>query len=104
LVPILESACCGQLSRGGCGFSAVRQCFDPQILRKRLVFQWSSDLNFHGTTRDILIGSFDSLTDDVTVDVLENSPDNETDSIVISLPLDKTTTGKIFGRLKVFEN
>jgi autotransporter-associated beta strand protein len=70
----------------------------------QLVFQWSSDLNFHGTTRDILIGSFDSLTDDVTVDVLENSPDNETDSIVISLPLDKTTTGKIFGRLKVFEN
>ena len=33
--PILEAACCGQLSRGSRRFAAIRSRFHPQILRRR---------------------------------------------------------------------
>jgi fibronectin-binding autotransporter adhesin len=64
-----------------------------------LKFQWSADLTFPSPANDIPIGPVDSTTDTVTVDVNEDIPDADTDTIIITVPAAKASSGKLFGRL-----
>ncbi len=68
-----------------------------------LKFQWSADLTFPSPASDVPIGALDSVTDTITVDVTEDSPDAETDTIVITVPASKAAGGKLFGRLVAVE-
>ena len=69
-----------------------------------LVFQWSTDLVFSSPTHDVPIGSVDSNTDGIAVDLTEDYPDSETDTITITIPAGKAVDGKVFGRLKATKN
>lgn len=69
-----------------------------------LHFQWSTDLTFPSPANDVSIGAVDSTTDTITVDVTEDNPDIDTDTIVITVPAAKAAGGKIFGRLKAAKN
>lgn len=64
-----------------------------------LKFQWSTDLSFTSPANDVPIGAVDSTTDTITVDVTEDAPNVDTDTIVITIPAAKAAGGKIFGRL-----
>ncbi|MCP5545604.1 MAG: autotransporter-associated beta strand repeat-containing protein [Akkermansiaceae bacterium] len=64
-----------------------------------LVFQWSTDLSFP-PANDVPVGAVDSVTDGVIVDVTEDDPDADTDTIVITVPAAKAPGGKLFGRLE----
>jgi len=69
-----------------------------------LIFQWSADLTFPSPANDIPVGAVDSVTDTINVDVTEDSPDADTDTIVITVPAAKAAVGKLFGRLKAVKN
>jgi hypothetical protein len=71
---------------------------DVSELETTLVFQWSTDLNFP-TANNVPVGAVDSVTDGITVDVNEDSPDAATDTIVITVPAAKAVNGKLLGRL-----
>jgi autotransporter-associated beta strand protein len=64
-----------------------------------LNFQWSTDLTFPSPANDVPVGAVDSTTDTITVVVTEDTPDADTDSIVITVPAAKAVGGKLFGRL-----
>ncbi len=59
-----------------------------------LVFQWSSDL---GGWNDVPVGSGNSTTGGVTVEVAENG--NDPDTITVRVPRSSAAGGKLFGRL-----
>jgi fibronectin-binding autotransporter adhesin len=63
-----------------------------------LAFQWSTDLAFPPANL-VPVGSVDSNTGGVVVDVTEDNPDAATDLIVITVPASKTVNGRLFGRL-----
>ena len=63
-----------------------------------LTFQWAN-LAFP-PSNDVPVGAVDSTTGGVTVKVTENSPDLETDTIVITVPVAKAAGGRLFGRLR----
>jgi hypothetical protein len=65
-----------------------------------LIFQWSTDLVFPVSANDIPVGAADSTTDGISVDVTEDSPNADTDAIVITVPAARAVNGKVFGRLK----
>ena len=65
-----------------------------------LNFQWSTDLTFPSPANDVPVGAVDSTTDTITVVVTEDTPDADTDTIVITVPAAKAVGGKLFGRLK----
>ncbi len=69
-----------------------------------LIFQWSADLVFTSPASDVPVGAEDSSTAGITVDVTENSPDADTDTIIITVPASKAMGGRIFGRLKASKN
>lgn len=64
-----------------------------------LFFQWSTDANFLSAT-EVAVGAGDSVTDGVAVDVTEDSPDADTDLIIITVPAEKAANGRLFGRLR----
>jgi hypothetical protein len=64
-----------------------------------LKFQWSTDLTFPSPANDVLVGATDSTTDTISVDVTEDAPNVDTDTIVITIPASKAAGGKLFGRL-----
>lgn len=68
-----------------------------------LNFQWSTDLTFPSPANDIPVGAVDSTTDTITVDVTEDNPDADTDTIVITVPAAKSAGGKLFGRLRAVQ-
>jgi hypothetical protein len=65
-----------------------------------LNIQWSTDLTFPSPANDVPVGAVDSTTDTITVVVTEDTPDADTDTIVITVPAAKAVGGKLFGRLK----
>jgi fibronectin-binding autotransporter adhesin len=68
-----------------------------------LAFQWSTDLTFPSPANDVPIGAADSTTDTTVVDITEDSPDVDTDTIAITIPAAKAAGGKLFGRLSAVE-
>jgi hypothetical protein len=68
-----------------------------------LLFQWSTNLTFPSPASDVPIGADDSTTNTVTVDVTEDVPNVDTDTIVITVPAAKAAGGKLFGRLKAVQ-
>ncbi|MCW1925069.1 autotransporter-associated beta strand repeat-containing protein [Luteolibacter arcticus] len=64
-----------------------------------LTFQWSTNLVFPSPANDVPVGQVDSTTDTITVDVTEDAPDADTDTIAITIPAAKAVGGKLFGRL-----
>ena len=69
-----------------------------------LNFQWSTDLTFPSPANDVPVGAVSSTTDTITVDVAEDAPDVDTDTIVINVPAAKASGGRIFGRLVAVQN
>lgn len=65
-----------------------------------LTFQWTTNMSFPSPANDVPVGTADSTTDTIVVDVTEDSPDADTDSVVITVPAAKSAGGKLFGRLK----
>lgn len=65
----------------------------------QLVFQWSTGLTFP-PANDVPVGATDSATGGITVDITEDSPSADTDSIIITVPAVNAVGGKLFGRLK----
>ncbi|MCU0794353.1 MAG: autotransporter-associated beta strand repeat-containing protein [Akkermansiaceae bacterium] len=63
-----------------------------------LVFQWSADLAFP-PSNEVPVGAGDSSVDGIIIDVTENIPDSETDTIEITVPAAKAVNGRLFGRL-----
>ncbi len=63
-----------------------------------LTFQWSTSLGFPDSN-NVPVGGVSSSSDGVNVAVTENSPDADTDLIVITVPAAKAAGGKLFGRL-----
>ena len=65
-----------------------------------LTFEWSTDLSF-ATTNNVAIGAISSTTSGgVVIDIMEDTPDEATDDIVITVPASAATNGKLFGRLR----
>lgn len=64
-----------------------------------LLFQWSTDLSFPSPANDVPVGASDSTSDGIVVDVTEDSPDADTDTIVVTVPAARAAGGKLFGRL-----
>ena len=64
-----------------------------------LTFEWSSDLSF-ATSNTVAIGATSSNTNGgILVEITEDSPDEATDDIVITVPAAEAVDGKLFGRL-----
>ena len=64
-----------------------------------LTFEWSSDLSF-AISNTVTIGATSSNTNGgVIVDIMEDTPDEATDDIVITVPATEAVGGKLFGRL-----
>jgi hypothetical protein len=63
-----------------------------------LTFQWSADLTFP-PANNVPVGAVDSAAGGITVDVTEDDPDAETDTIVNTVPAANAGGGKLFGRL-----
>lgn len=68
-----------------------------------LKFQWSTDLSFPSPANEVQVGATDSTTDAIVVDVTEDAPNADTDTIVITIPASKAAGGKLFGRLMAVE-
>lgn len=68
-----------------------------------LTFLWSTNLSFPSPANDVPVGSADSTTDTIVVDVTEDAPDADTDSITITIPAAKAAAGKVFGRLSAVQ-
>ncbi len=68
-----------------------------------LKFQWSTDLAFTSPANEIPVGATNSTTNSIEVDVAEDSPDADTDTVAITIPAAKAGGGKLFGRLKAIK-
>jgi autotransporter-associated beta strand protein len=64
-----------------------------------LNFQWSTNLVFP-PANSVSVIDISSATAGITVDVAENNPDSETDTVTITVPAAKAPGGKLFGRLE----
>ncbi len=64
-----------------------------------LSFEWSTDLSFT-TTKAVPIGAVSTTSSSgVVVDITEDTPDEATDDIVVTVPASEGADGKLFGRL-----
>ncbi|MEK7949415.1 beta strand repeat-containing protein [Luteolibacter soli] len=94
LLPVVSS------SGGNLVFSFKRKDLSESGIT--LTFQWSTDLTFPAAN-NVPVGATDSTTDTIVVDITEDSPDADTDTVVITIPAAKATSGKLFGRLSATE-